>query len=149
MTLGDCLYQVGKLEEALGYYKEALVGLRRLERGDFDVSVANCLSAMACICSDLGRMEEGEVLHRKALQGYHMMLGDSHPLTLMALSNLNNLLGAQGMLGEGGGGGGGGWGKWGWMGKAMEEPPELEGSADTGGKSSGGKGGGGVGVGVK
>jgi hypothetical protein len=82
MTLGDALYQVGKLEESLGYYKETFVGLRRLEGGDFDVRVANCLSAMACICSDLGRLEEGEV------QGVGVRLG----LWLLVALNLIQLL---------------------------------------------------------
>ena len=47
-----------------------------------------------------GKLEEAEVLSRRALEGRERVLGVDHPKTLISVNNLGSLLQAQGKLEE-------------------------------------------------
>jgi serine/threonine protein kinase/tetratricopeptide (TPR) repeat protein len=61
---------------------------------------ARLRDTIATILKNNGRLAEGELLYRDALEAFRRVLGDEHPDTLKAMNNLGNLLHARGKLAE-------------------------------------------------
>ena len=75
----------------------------RLQEEQFDLvhpEVVGTLDSLGVVCSLLGRPDEAEYLHRRALGIAKKTLGADHPSVAASLRNLSNLYAAQGKPGR-------------------------------------------------
>ena len=100
-NLGNVLQALGRLEEALGFYRKALAMTERLYKGQNHPHLASFLNNLGNVLQALGRLEEALGFYRKALaMTERLYKGQNHPHLASFLNNLGNVLQALGRLEE-------------------------------------------------
>ncbi len=84
---GGALYQAGRYDEALPFWKKALE-LGQREFGPEHPSTANLLNNLAELYRLQGRYAEAEPLHKRSLAIREKALGAEHPNVATDLNNL-------------------------------------------------------------
>jgi serine/threonine protein kinase len=97
--MGDLLLKLGRSDEALVHFEEALAGQRRL-LGDEHPDTLGTLGSLGELYSYAGEDEKAEALLRQAEQGARRALGNEHLGTLMKILNLAIVLKGQGKRSE-------------------------------------------------
>ena len=111
---------IGKYDEALVYYKEALDASRSIlgdTHQDVLVSISNMgnvfyaqgkrksrndcfqcilLNILIIMIVTIGKYDEALVYYKESLDARRSILGNTHPSTLVSISNMGNVLNAQG-----------------------------------------------------
>lgn len=93
------LQDLQKFEEAEDLQRKA-VSLCERNLGREHPMTASCISNLAEMVGQEGRMEEAEELAREALQIRQKLLGDEHPATSNSLNNLAGILMEQKKVGK-------------------------------------------------
>jgi tetratricopeptide (TPR) repeat protein len=97
--LGRLLMDMGKLEEAMPLFEEALQA-KRETLGDRHPSTLRSIGNMGGLLADMGKLEEARPLHEEAVQASRETLGDRHLNTLTSIGNMGLLLKTMGQLKE-------------------------------------------------
>ncbi len=88
---GRALYEAGRYEQAIPFYREALDFGER-EFGPDHPTTATLLDNLAVLYHSRGRYEEAEPLYQRALAIREKALGKGHPLVALSLANYATLL---------------------------------------------------------
>ncbi|KAK3201035.1 hypothetical protein GRF29_213g764680 [Pseudopithomyces chartarum] len=99
IDIGELLYNRGKYNEAVMFYRRALEG-REKELGIQHPDTLTRVSDLASVLLYQGKYDEAEKLNRRALEGREKELGIQHPHTLLSVSNLSVVLAHQGKYDE-------------------------------------------------
>ena len=88
---GELLNSMGKPDEALVCFREAVAGCRRV-LGNEDPETLHSLNNMGDLLHAQGKLDEALDYRREALAGHRRVLGDDHLETLVSINNMAVLL---------------------------------------------------------
>jgi serine/threonine protein kinase/tetratricopeptide (TPR) repeat protein len=94
-NMGFLLGSMGKLDDALLYYTEALEGCRRV-LGDDHPSTLSSVNNMGFLLQSMGKFDDALPFYTEALEGRRRVLGDENPSTLSSVNNMGLLLQSMG-----------------------------------------------------
>ena len=92
---GQALYEAGRYEEAIPFYREALE-LGEREFGPDHPTTALLLNNLASLYESQGRYAEAEPLYKRALAIWEKALGPDHHDVAQSIKGLAGLYSAQG-----------------------------------------------------